>query len=40
MFCCLKQTRRVNLKALELAKELKCPFYENLVLLPVPEKVS
>ncbi|XP_047967896.1 uncharacterized protein At3g06530 [Salvia hispanica] len=32
------KTRRVNLKALELAKELKCPFYENLVLLPVPEK--
>ncbi|KAL1565211.1 hypothetical protein AAHA92_07455 [Salvia divinorum] len=32
------KTRRLNLKALELAKVLKWPFYENLVLLPVLEK--
>ncbi|XP_042063624.1 uncharacterized protein At3g06530-like [Salvia splendens] len=32
------KTWRLNLKALELAKELKWPFYENLVLLPVLEK--
>ncbi|XP_057776784.1 uncharacterized protein At3g06530 isoform X2 [Salvia miltiorrhiza] len=32
------KTRRLNLKALELAKELKWPFYENLVLLPGLEK--
>ncbi|KAI3471008.1 hypothetical protein Pfo_027671 [Paulownia fortunei] len=31
-------TQKSNLKALELAKELKWPFYENLVLLPGSEK--
>ncbi|KAK4436389.1 hypothetical protein Salat_0802600 [Sesamum alatum] len=32
------KTQRLNLKALELAKELKWPFYESLVLLPGSEK--
>ncbi|KAL0382271.1 UNVERIFIED_CONTAM: hypothetical protein Scaly_0514400 [Sesamum calycinum] len=32
------KTQRLNLKALELAKELKWPLYESLVLLPESEK--
>ncbi|KAL6526925.1 hypothetical protein OROGR_016015 [Orobanche gracilis] len=28
------KTQKLNLKALELAKEIKCPFYENIATLP------
>ncbi|KAL7147600.1 hypothetical protein ABFS83_06G118300 [Erythranthe nasuta] len=34
------KTERSNMKALELAKELKCPLYKNLVILPLSEKGS
>ncbi|KAL8051037.1 hypothetical protein ABFS82_06G118900 [Erythranthe guttata] len=34
------KTERSNMKALELAKELKCPLYKNLVLLPLSEKAE
>lgn len=33
------QTQRLNLKVLELAKELEWPFYQNLVFPPGLEKV-